>query len=199
MKHISGFVLVLVLVCLLAGPASARDEVLIRGIESNGGYGGPVIKVAPIKNENGIFVGGYGGWYINHCFLIGGGGYGLANDVKAPVTGPHGETLYYEMGYGGLVFEYVNSSHKLVHYTIDTLIGVGGLGYRSRWEEYSNYFEDTFFIIEPGFNMELNVSSFFRVGFGLGYRYVDGLQAEGITEEELTGMTMNLILKFGFF
>ncbi|HHT47901.1 MAG TPA: hypothetical protein GXZ98_01220 [Firmicutes bacterium] len=196
MKRLTGLVLVLVLVCLVAGPAAARDEVLISGSISHGGYGGPVIKVAPIKNETGIFVGGYGGWFINHCFLIGGGGYGLANDIKAPVTGD-GEPRYYEMGYGGLVLEYVNNSYKLVHFTINTLIGAGGLGYRSNRERFSN--EDTFFIIEPGINAELNVSSHFRVGLGVGYRYIDGIQLEGITEKDLNGMYASLTLKFGSF
>ena len=32
--------------------------------------------------------------------MIGGGGYGLINEVKAPVSGKQGK-LYFEMGYGG--------------------------------------------------------------------------------------------------
>lgn len=202
LKRLSRILLALILIGLLSGPALARDEVLIGGPIDHGGYGGPSLKVAPIKNEAGIFVGGYGGWFINHCFMIGGGGYGLVSELKAPVPGPKGETLYYEMGYGGLILEYVNNSHKLVHFTINTLIGAGGLGYRYKISEGDwpfNYTDDSFFIFEPGINVELNVSSHFRVGLGAGYRYIEGTQSEGITDEDLSGVYANLTFKFGAF
>ena len=198
-KHLSGILLVMVLICLLSGPAFARDEVLVGGPIEHGGYGGPGLKVAPIKDKAGFFMGGYGGWFINHTFMIGGGGYGLVNEVKAPVSGEHGETLYFEMGYGGLVFEYVNKSHRLVHLTINTLLGGGGIGYRSSVEWPFNYIDDSFFIIEPSICVELNIAAHFRMGLGLGYRYIDGVNLPGITDEDLTGVIANFNLKFGAF
>lgn len=202
MRRLTGVLLGVVLICLLSGPALAGDEVLIGGPLDYGGYGGPVLKVAPVKNEAGVFLGGYGGWYINHCFLIGAGAYGLVSEIKAPATGPKGETLYYEMGYAGLVFEYVNNSRRLVHYTVSTLIGAGGLGYKYKISEGDwpfNYADDAFFIIEPDLNVELNVSKHFRVGLGVGYRLLSGLRMEGIANEDLSGAYANLIFKFGSF
>ncbi len=202
MKRFSGLLLALALLGLFSGPAFARDEVLISRPIDHGGYGGPWLIVAPVKNEAGLFLGGYGGWFINHCFLIGGGGYSLVSELKAPVLGPNGETLYFEMGYGGLVFEYVDKSHKMVHYTIKTLIGAGELVYNYKMSEGNWPFDhtnDSFFIIEPDINMELNVSTHFRAGLGVGYRYISGVQLEGITDEELSGLCANLTLKFGSF
>ncbi|WP_269206138.1 hypothetical protein [Capillibacterium thermochitinicola] len=44
MKHWFGILLVVILVCLVATPAFARDEVLISGPIEHGGYGGPSLK-----------------------------------------------------------------------------------------------------------------------------------------------------------
>jgi hypothetical protein len=64
---------------------------------------------------------------------------------------------------------------------------------------YDKYANDAFFVVEPSFNLELNVASHFRVGFGVSYRYVNGLDIAGITEEDLTGVSANLNFKFGSF
>jgi hypothetical protein len=62
---------------------NAQEQTLVgNGEISNGGFGGPVIKYTQIKNEPAILVGGRGGWIINHTFVIGGGGYGLANQIE---------------------------------------------------------------------------------------------------------------------
>ncbi|HBG17683.1 MAG TPA: hypothetical protein DDW93_12955 [Firmicutes bacterium] len=199
MKLLSKFLIVVVLTCLLAGPAFARDEVLISEQIDHGGFGGPSFKVTSLNGKTGVLTGGYGGWYINHTFMIGGGGYGLANEVKAPVTDTDGD-LYYNLGYGGLMFEYVNNSHKLIHFTINTLIGAGGIGYRERnWRPDPEYASDLFFVFEPTINLELNVASCFRVGLGVSYRYIDGIQLVGTTDEELSGIAANLNFKFGAF
>lgn len=136
MKPWSGIILVVVLIGLVSAPALARDEVLVSGPLEYGGYGGPAIRVAGLKGETGIFVGGYGGWVINHTFMFGGGGYGLLNEVKAPFSGKQEEPVYFKMGYGGLVFEYVNNSHRLWHWTVHTLIGMGGIELTSK-EDWS--------------------------------------------------------------
>lgn len=198
MKPWSGIILVVVLIGLVSAPALARDEVLVSGPLEYGGYGGPAIRVAGLKGETGIFVGGYGGWVINHTFMFGGGGYGLLNEVKAPFSGKQEEPVYFKMGYGGLVFEYVNNSHRLWHWTVHTLIGMGGIELTSK-EDWSFKYDDSFLIIEPSICVELNVTTNFRASLGVGYRYIDGVNLSGITDEDLKGVVTSLNLKFGVF
>lgn len=198
MKPWSGIILVVVLIGLVSAPALARDEVLVSGPLEYGGYGGPAIRVAGLKGETGIFVGGYGGWVINHTFMFGGGGYGLLNEVKAPFSGKQGEPVYFKMGYGGLVFEYVNNSHRLWHWTVHTLIGMGGIELTSK-EDWSFKYDDSFLIIEPSICVELNVTTNFRASLGVGYRHIDGVNLSGITDEDLKGVVTSLNLKFGVF
>ncbi len=77
----------IMVICLVAFPAFAQEETLIKGDVESGGFGGPVVKMTSLNGQDGILVGGRGGWILNHSFIIGGGGYGLANNVRAKVPG----------------------------------------------------------------------------------------------------------------
>src|SRR5690554_2671418 len=201
LKHLSGLVLITLLLCLVSSlTLSADDQVLLSGDIDHGGFGGPVIKGTSIKGETSFFLGGCGGWLINRTFLVGGGLYSLMNDVEAPVKGADGETLYYEFGYGGLLLEYINNSHNLTHFTFSTLLGVGDVTYYDgNGHKDPKYGSDTVFVVEPGVNLELNVSPSFRIDLGASYRYVDGVKIQGTSARDLSGATVNLILKFGGF
>lgn len=198
--------------CFLA-PAFAQEaekqkqETLFAGEVEHGGYGGPVLKVGSVKKEAAVFVGGYGGWFINHTFMIGGGGYGLANNITASADAPliNNRTPSIGFGYGGLVMEYTGNSNDLVHYTIHTLIGAGGAGYylRSR-NEFDISFDnnrqwDACFAAEIGASVELNVSTFFRLGLGGGYLFTNGIDMPGLSDSDLRSPHGHLTLKFGKF
>jgi len=192
---------------LLAMQASAQEQTLISGQIESGGFGGPEISFSQIDGHFGILVGGYGGWYINHTFMIGGGGYGLVNDITAPLAARTfynaGNDLRINFGYGGLVLEYVGLSDNLVHYSISTLIGAGGVGYGYR-NNYSNNWNDNsptsaVFVLEPKIGVELNVTPFFRIGGGGSYRLVRGSNLVGIEDSDLSDGSLYLAFKFGKF
>lgn len=180
--------------------AFAQEETLISGPIESGGFGGPVLKVGSFNGEAAILVGGRGGWIINHSFIIGGGGYGLANNVKAKVLGPYGER-YLNFGYGGLELEYVSNPDRLINYSFQTLIGAGGLGWRDEdiHTGMSNSDSDTFFIVEPGINATLNVTPYFRISGGVSYRYVSGVQSPASSNADLSGPSGVLTFRFGKF
>ncbi|MBI2428046.1 MAG: hypothetical protein HYV29_04505 [Ignavibacteriales bacterium] len=179
-------------------PALAQEETLLGTAEiEHGGYGGPVVKFTSINNNFGVLVGGRGGWIINHTFSIGLAGYGLANDVKAHAVGPFGEQ-YVELGYGGLDLEYIFNSNDLIHFSIHALIGGGSAGFRYSWEDENgwNYRNDTmhrdydpFFVIEPGANIDLNVTDWFRTSAGASYRHVSGLSSKATTNSDISGVS----------
>lgn len=187
-------------------PALAQEETLLGTADvEHGGYGGPVVKFATVNNNFGVLVGGRGGWIINHTFCIGLAGYGLANDVKAHTTGPFGEQ-YVELGYGGLDLEYIVNSGNLVHYSLHILIGGGTAGFRFSWDDnnwntQNNMHRDTdpFFVIEPGANIDLNVTNWFRTSVGAGYRYVSGLSSQATTNSDISGASVMITFRFGKF
>ena len=191
---------IILLVVILSYPAMAQDETLISGEVESGGYGAPIFKVGPINGATGIFVGGQGGWIINHSFVLGGKGYGLVNNVDIEGS----QNLKLDFGCGGVLLEYIFSSEKILHVVINTMIGAGGVRYAEK--DYSNDYEgevdynsSSFFVLEPGINLDLNVSSYFRIGAGVTYRYVSGVEYENLTNADLSGVTGEIVFKFGSF
>lgn len=191
--------ILIVLISVLTISVFAQEETLVGSSIESGGFGGPVVKFSSMNGNTGILVGGRGGWIINHTFIIGGGGYGLANNVKAKTLGPNGER-YLNFGYGGLEMEYVSDSYRLLHFSFMTLIGGGGLGWRD--ENMRTGFvndNETFFILEPGANVTLNVTKFFRISAGVSYRYITGIESSAATNADLSGLSGVLTLRFGKF
>ncbi|HEX2926101.1 MAG TPA: hypothetical protein VHP38_07580 [Ruminiclostridium sp.] len=184
----------------------AQRETVFEGDIENGGFGGPVVKFTQIKGNFGVLVGGYGGWLINHQFLIGGGGFGLTNDILANenVEGALGfiNRPKLDFGYGGLIMEYYQNPMKLFHWSVSLLIGGGGISYREgdfmehSWRDIK---PDAFFVLEPAVSGELNVAKYFKIGLGAGYRFISGVNMYGIGNTDLGNFSINLALKFGKF
>ncbi len=198
----------IVLTFFICGISFAQEETLISGPVESGGFGGPVVKFSGVSDKFAVFAGGYGGWLINHTFMIGGGGYGLANTIRAGRTAQiyygTGDNLRMQFGYGGLVLEYIGLPNNLVHYTISTLVGAGGVNY-DYINNYMNVYFDGYdhnspcFVLEPNVGLELNVTPFFRINAGVGYRLVRGTDLIGISDADLSDFSGYLTLKFGKF
>jgi|GEM_PF-210597 len=184
-----------------------KDETLFdMGVYSHGGYFGPAVRVTGIDGRNEWMAGGRAGWIINHNVILGVAGYGLTTDHIKREIGGQNRTL--RMGYGGLDLGYVFKPHSLLHLTFQTLVGAGGIGYEwetDRTDRDGNRRWDAdgsgFFVAEPMLYAELNVTPWFRVCAGGGYRWVDSLDASkvGIDAKTLRGASGELMLKFGFF
>ncbi len=174
-----------------------EEETLFQGEIAHGGFGGPVVKFTRVKDAFGMLVGGRGGWIVNHTLSLGGGGYGLVNEIAGPPTLPYRESRL-GFGYGGFEMEYIWHSGKLVHSTVMVLVGAGGVGYYEG-EDRENW--DSFFIMEPSFQLELNVAPFFRIDLGAGYRFVTGVEKEknDLSNSDIGGPSLNLVFKFGRF
>ncbi|MDZ7317795.1 MAG: hypothetical protein ONB11_01465 [candidate division KSB1 bacterium] len=192
----------LLLILLLAfAPAYAQQQTLISGQIEHGGFGGPVVKFSSINDRFGVLVGGRGGWIINHTLVLGGAGYGLVNDVPAKVPGLLGEE-YLDFGYGGFEMEWIINSDKLLHFSVQTLIGAGAVNYRYQINgaRFSTHLdEDEVFVLEPGLTLDLNVTPWFRFSAGGSYRYVTGVQSSASSNADLTGPSAVIMLRFGKF
>lgn len=202
----------LTILMILAGltitqkPATAQQtETLFDGKATHGGFGGPVVKFSDVAGSAGVWVGGRGGWLINmneqHTISLGGGGYGLVTNhpVLNPQIGDPDTNYYVLNGYGGFEFEYTNKSYKLVHFTVSSLLGGGGLMMRER--DYENVEEDvdSYFVFEPGVHAELNVTNFFRISVGAAYRFTSGIGKFGFSDSDFSGLNGVITFKFGGF
>lgn len=181
----------------------SQESTLVGDNIENGGFGGPVIKFTKVNNEFGVFVGARGGWIMNHKFVIGLGGYGLVNNIKVADLLTKNRLI---IGYGGLELEYIINSNDVFHLSIQALLGGGSVTYTKvidddwnwDWEHTAVPFE-TFFIAEPGVNLMLNVTSFFRIGLGASYRIVSDIDYKFLSNKDIDGLSGVLTFKFGSF
>ena len=170
----------------------AQERTLVGHHMESGGFGAPVLKLSQVRGQFAVFVGGRGGWIINHKFVIGGGAYGLASDVPMP-TSPLRRGL--EFGYGGFELEYIIASDNVIHATLMSLVGGGGI----RIDNYGWWEHDGVFVLEPAGSIELNVTTFFRLGIGGGYRWVTDVNSAFLTNADMTEWFGSFAFKFGKF
>jgi hypothetical protein len=102
------------------------------------------------------------------------------------------------MEYGGFEMEYIHKSDKLTHWTVHTLIG-GGTARLRVHDPRSTLESGRFYIVEPSLNVDVNITTWFRIGVGGGYRIVFGLDLEEVTSSDLCGPSGLIIFKFGSF
>ncbi len=174
-----------------------REQTLLSGQVTHGGYGGPRLAYGRIAGRDAVTVGGEGGWIINHSIILGVAGCGLVSSQPAPGAYASNEDL--TLGYGGLMLGYTFFSDRLVHGTLSALVGAGGMGTRSRFGPDTRDLNDAFFVFEPTATVELNVARHFRLGAALSYRLVRGVETDGITNSDLSGLFGSMVLKFGKF
>jgi len=177
-------------------PKEKQDEVLIKGPVEKGLFGGLVIKFTKLNNDFACLIGGRGAIVLNHTFAIGGGGYGLTNDILVHTNYPFRD-YYLDFGYGGLILEWIIGSKKLVHFGISSLIGGGSLCYRTAF--YEPWYDDAFFVLEPSAEMTLNVTKCFRIDMGGSYRYICGTDFDGVSDKGLSNVAGHIAFKFGRF
>lgn len=103
---------------------------------------------------------------LNETLYFGAGFYGLVNSVKTSAT-PSSELSAFGFWYGGLTADYTFFSDKLVHCSLNALIGGGRVS--ASGQEASNVFVAT-----PGATVMINLTKQIELGLGAGYRFVAG-------------------------
>lgn len=160
------------------------------------GYGSIDSKFTRLNNKDAVLVGGHGGVIFNSYFYFGLGAYGLVTNNQFAGSLPD-ESLDMFMGYTGLMMGFNIIPKKVIHFSIPLFVGVGNLEL-----ENNNVFVEnsTFLLFEPGLNLEINVVQFMKIGFGAGYRMVQGTNLRNsISDDDLTYWTGNFSLVFGKF
>jgi hypothetical protein len=187
---------------LLVAPLSltAQEQTLISGNSSFGGFGGPAFRITQAAGETMALSGGGGAFIIGSRFAIGGAGFGGTTAVDARLAG---STVRGEMdfGYGGLTLEYIVGSSKLLHPTLGLLVGGGAVSVwpndlRPRLRDRGN---ESFGVVEPQVGLEMNIVRWMRIGGTVGYRAVIGSEETRLVNDQLSGASGTLVIRFGKF
>jgi hypothetical protein len=167
-----------------------------------GFYFGWVNKPSIINEQPGWMTGGETGLVFGHAVRFGFAGYGLVSPVRSNRFDGMGNELYYDLGYGGIMFEPVFGSRYLFHLTFPVMLGAGGVSWHDRYSysyDWNQYGWDVFMIAETGANIELNVFKWLRMTAGASYRFTTESWRGGLGVSELSGWSGNLGLKIGRF
>lgn len=184
---------VMLLLLCLALPVHAQETTDERGTRYDV-FGAPTAKFSQMNESFALLGGGRFGWVIGNHYVVGAEGYWLANDVAGP-TLSSGESPDIELRYGGLTFEYVTNPYDAIHYSVSTLIGVGAMNFNISSADDN----DNFYVVEPAANVYFRMTQYFKIGLGLGYRYVGDLDVEGLEGSDLSGITATLSFHFGTY
>jgi opacity protein-like surface antigen len=111
-------------------------------------------------------------------------------------------------GYGGMYIEPIVLPRWPVHASFPLLMGFGGMSQMYSDDDFlfSNMFDEfqTFLILEPGAEVELNMTRSMRLSAGVTYRFTTPFAfsspASGDVDlESLSSFTFKLVFKFGRF
>jgi hypothetical protein len=180
-----------------------QSETLVSSDVSHGGFGSILFGVTSVNGEASYLRGTRGAWVLKfengHSLNLGLGSYRTQTGFDA-VNWPQGgtETPELRTNYGGFELEYLNRSNKLIHYGVQAMIGGGTVRFRDSDLEV-NKTSDSYFAFQPGANIHLNVTNWFKISGGLFYRYAGGVNLEGTGNSDLSGFSAIFGLRFGKF
>jgi len=156
----------------------------------------PEVKFNSIQGDIGTLIGIYGGPMINNRLLIGAcGGVNLG----------HPRVNY---GYLGGIIQYVYRPEDMVHMSIQLVVASGTTkDYENPksglLDNFWNISGESFFMVEPGINLEVNITTRMKLVMGVSYRYVSGINSAReeirythVTNKDMSGLNFNIGLKF---
>ena len=199
------------LLCVVGFSSLAQDtnqgseiKTLISKYNEIKGFGALDFKLTDIASERAMVMGAYGGLIVNKQFILGLGGYGLATDVDFPVSDEIEVDL--RGGYGGIMLGYIIAPREVIHVTMPVFIGAGSFHMINERFDFNNFPRDvnlessSFAVVEPGLQVEVNISKILRLGFGASYRLIQGTDFDAdLSDEDLSGFAGNVTVKIGKF
>jgi hypothetical protein len=167
---------------------------------TNVGFGGAVLKLSQFKNQLAFMTGGRGAATLNKRYTIGGGGYGIFNNIRIKSISPD-TSRYFKMGYGGPEIGYIFYSKKSLTVAITTLAGIGAaFTTKKPKSENESLFGNEFKFItvfEPSISGEIALTSFTKLHLGISYRHVNGSDPTYMKIHEMNGFSCSMGLLFG--
>ncbi|MFZ2285952.1 MAG: hypothetical protein WAV93_03105 [Bacteroidales bacterium] len=192
--------MVLALLALSPDNTSCQDTIPVQTLFSKntkpGYWGSPGLKSSSVQDKLGSLIELQGGLLMNSSIRA-----GLAGGVK---FGPP------EVNYGhvGLIGQYADQPNKMVHFAGQVFVTYGSTkDYESEksslFDNFRNIYGEGFYLIEPGSDIEVNLTERLRLSLGVSYRFVTGLDDEStfvsythVTNGEMSGLNIRTGLVF---
>lgn len=172
---------------------------------AGGGYSAFTAGYSVIDNKHAVLFSGRFGWLPSHSIGFGMGATGFINEFHYEAS--LDREVFLTGGYGGLFIEPILMARSPIHLSLPVLFGAGGISYISKESELNdNLIEDSeaFLLIEPGAELELNLTKFFRFAIGASYRFPSAFDVglsgtPSANAESIKGISYKVTFKFGKF
>lgn len=158
------------------------------------GFGGPFVEFSGLGDELAIGGGGGGAVIFNNTLFI--GGYGTSYYLNRRDF-ENFQDVKLDFGHGGLWLGYIHRAENIVHGGFSTKFGWGSTLIYDNTD--FNLADDRMFVIQPQVEVELNLTLWFKLNMGIGYRYVSGVDNDILTSKEVNGFAGTLSFIFGWF
>jgi hypothetical protein len=149
------------------------------------GFGGPFVEFSSVNQEFAVSLGAGAALLIDQKVYIGGYFEGIATNHY---MGAGRETPRISLEHGGIWMGYVYKPQKAIHGGFSLKLGWGeidlsGNGLDNALYENNDY-RDRIFAIIPQAEVEFNMTRWFKINVGVGYRIVAGIDATYMDMEE---------------
>lgn len=167
-----------------------------------GGFGTPIFGIGHFDNQWSSVIGGKGGVIINRKLALGLVGMGKtgSNSIKDPSN--NFDNLHFSYGAGGLFVEYLMGATNPIHLSFPINLMAGHTEVKQKMNHANDIGieSSSLYVIEPGINVEFNVSRYFVPSLQVSYRKIIlNKELEILNESDLSGAYIGLNFKFGKF
>ncbi len=199
--------LCLFLLCALAVPALAQTESPWREGNRVRMYVAPSVKIFDMDGVTRTLIGGRVVWVHKHHFAFGPEAYILGR--KAWVKDQGADELnmptdyHLMMGYGGIVFEYIQGLSRRFYLSGELHGGTGVMRIDGKLHSGNVIWkrQELFVVAEPGVNLLMKMSLYTWIGIGIAHRFSLGLERDKnphwINDAKLSTLVATFALRFG--
>jgi hypothetical protein len=201
--------LTLALVAASLGDAPAQSTRPVFQLDPGrvfGAFVGPSIRVGGLFRQSAWLAGGATAIVIDHRLAVGIEGTALVSHVEVL---PDGSRASLRMLYGGVIIEYLTTSERRIAPVFRATVGGGGVRYVDRKSLMQSLIlmvdmpvdgpDDAFFYVEPGLGLEARLSAWIHVELSALFRVVSGVSTPGMTNGDISGPSLVLTTKLGWF
>jgi hypothetical protein len=186
MKKTLHLIIILSLIAGMSKIHAQDEEEAIQTILSDeivfSGFGSPFVEFSSVNDQFAVILGGGGGLMVNQSVFIGGYFEGLmTNHYREDLhTIVDTEKPKISFEHGGIWLGYVYKHQKAVHGGLSMKLGWGEIDLKDseNGNPDSDYdYRDRIFNIQPQVEIEFNMTRWFKINVGAGYRFVTSIDA----------------------
>lgn len=203
-----GFVCVTGLLASTAALAEGPTPMFEGGDTDIGGFAGLDVQGTRIWGKNTALVCGELGILFDHAISVGTVGCGSVTHIDAEsIRGRADERL--NLGFGGLNFRYHHAlPQSPVMVGVGAMVGAGAVVLSEFDEDADGHYRhdrddlgasDAAFVAVPEANVSVLLTRWMRVSAMVNYRVVQGVQKNGLGDEDFRGFAAGLGVHFGWF